>query len=352
MRFIVENELKENRSVIASMDMERIAGISEILVKTFRADGKLLIFGNGGSASDASHLAGEFSGRYRSDRAPLPVIALNDVTSMSAIANDYSFDEVFERQVRALVENGDAVIGISTSGESENVLRAVGRARELGAVTICLTGNSGRLSEVVEYPFTVPSDSTPRIQEGYMVAGHTVCGLVERRLFGKKVVFIDRDDTVARDVPYCSRPEDLELFEGVGRSIRKLNGEGFLVIMVTNQSGIARGFFSEEMLQRIHGKMVEDLSREGGSLDAIYHCPHHPDDGCDCRKPGTGMILQADRDFLIDYSRSFFIGDSPRDIELAEIMGIQAIRVREGTDFNDAVDSILSKNKEADPSPD
>jgi len=96
----------------------------------------------------------------------------------------------------------------------------------------------------------------------------------------RKAVFIDRDDTIAKDVPYCSKPEDLELFKGVADSIKKLNDAGFLVIIITNQSGIARGYFSEGTLNKIHEKMKNDLAKKGAHVDSIYYCPHHPDDSC------------------------------------------------------------------------
>ena len=104
-----------------------------------------------------------------------------------------------------------------------------------------------------------------------------------------RAVFLDRDGTIARDVPYCSRPEDLELLPGVGEAIRLLNEHGFMVVIITNQSGIARGYFTEEMLERIHQKLKNDLAKSGAHVDAIYYCPHHPGEGCDCRKPKPAL---------------------------------------------------------------
>ncbi len=136
-----------------------------------------------------------------------------------------------------------------------------------------------------------------------------------------RAVFIDRDGTIARDVPYCSRPEDFELLPGAAEGIRILNEQGFKVVVVTNQSGIARGYFTEEMLTQIHQKMLRELARRGAHIDAIYYCPHHPDDGCDCRKPKPKLVLQAARDLNIDLAQSYVIGDSEMDIELARQAG-------------------------------
>jgi len=139
-----------------------------------------------------------------------------------------------------------------------------------------------------------------------------------------RAVFIDRDGTINRDVPYCSRPEDFELLPGAAEAIRLLNEHGFKVVVVTNQSGIARGYFTEEMLARIHDKMRRELARHGARVDAIYHCPHHPDDNCDCRKPKPKMVLQAAKDLDIDLSQSYVIGDDQKDIELARQAGCRA----------------------------
>lgn len=343
MTGVIERELRESASVIASVDPGQILRVADELVKAFKAGGKVLLFGNGGSAADAQHIAAEFSGRYLMERAPLNAMALTNLSSITAIGNDYSYDNVFERQVAAHVREGDVVIGISTSGNSRNVLRAVAKAKEMGAVAIGFSGPSGKLREAVDVALVVPSKRTPRIQEGYMAAAHVICGLVEKGVFGRRAVFVDRDDTIAKDVPYCPEPEKLVLFEGVGRSIKRLNDAGFLVIVVTNQSGVARGLFTEETLRDIHRKMEADLERDGARLDAIYYCPHLPDEGCDCRKPGIGMVLKALEDFDIDLSSSYVVGDSEREMEMARRIGAKGILVTEGSDFNRAVDRILGE---------
>lgn len=343
MTGLVERELRESASVISSVDPGQILRVAEALVKVFKAKRKVVLFGNGGSAADAQHIAAEFSGRYLMERAPLNAMALTNLSSITAIGNDYSYETVFERQVEGHVREGDAVIGISTSGSSKNVLRAIAKAKEMGAVTIGFSGPSGQLREMVDVALVIPSKSTPRIQEGYMAAAHVICGLVEKGVFGRRAVFIDRDDTIAKDVPYCPLPEKLVLFDGVGRSIKRLNDAGFLVLVVTNQSGVGRGFFTEETLRSIHHKMEQDLAKDGAWLDAIYHCPHLPEEGCECRKPGIGMVLQALEEFDIDLASSYVVGDSDREMELARRVGAKGIQVSEGLDFNRAVDKILSE---------
>jgi len=343
MSELVRRELRESAAIIASVDDGQVLRVAEALMKVFKAKRKVVLFGNGGSAADAQHIAAEFSGRYMMERAPLNAIALTNLSSITAIGNDYSYETVFERQVEGHVREGDAVIGISTSGNSKNVLRAVAKAKELGAVTIGFSGSSGKLKDAVDVALVIGSRSTPRIQEGYMAAAHIICGLVEKGVFGRRAVFIDRDDTIAKDVPYCPSPDKLVLFDGVGESIRRLNDAGFLVIVVTNQSGVGRGYFTESKLSEIHDKMRSDLAEDGAKLDAIYFCPHLPEEGCECRKPNIGMVLQAMMDFDIDLSSSFVVGDSEREMELARRIGAKGIQVSPSFDFRQAVDQILKE---------
>ena len=164
-----------------------IAAAAGDLAARFDAGGTLLIFGNGGSAADAQHLAAEFTGRYLLDRAPLPALALADNTAaVTAIANDYGFDQVFARQVRAFGGDGDAAIALSTSGASANVLEGLRAARELGLLTIGVTGEGGaeRMRALCDHLLTIPAEQTPQIQEGTMLVLHTICELVEHSLFG------------------------------------------------------------------------------------------------------------------------------------------------------------------------
>lgn len=152
------------------------------LTTAYLAGHKALFFGNGGSAADAQHLAAEFLGRYLRERAPLPALALNTNTSaVTAIGNDYGYEQTFSRQLRALSSPGDVAVGISTSGNSANVLEALVCARELGLFTIALTGASGgKLRGLVDVLIAVPSNDTPRIQECHILAGHAICDAVER----------------------------------------------------------------------------------------------------------------------------------------------------------------------------
>ena len=163
----------------------RVAEAAELIVDLLRAGGKLLIFGNGGSAADAQHIAAELVNRLSGDRPPIAAIALTTDTSiLTSIGNDSSFDEVFERQVRALGRAGDVALAISTSGNSPNVLRAVSAARELGIRTVALAGrNGGELARAADIALVVEAESTQHIQETHITIGHILCELIEESLF-------------------------------------------------------------------------------------------------------------------------------------------------------------------------
>ena len=163
-----------------------VAAVADAISCAFRAGGRLLIAGNGGSAADAQHIAAEFLSRFRIDREPLPAIALTTDTSvLTAIGNDLGFERVFERQVRGLGRPGDVFLAISTSGRSANVLRALEAAREVGMITIGFTG-PGRdaMSALCDHTLAAPADETALIQQIHLVAAHAICGLVEEELFG------------------------------------------------------------------------------------------------------------------------------------------------------------------------
>jgi D-glycero-D-manno-heptose 1,7-bisphosphate phosphatase len=152
-----------------------------------------------------------------------------------------------------------------------------------------------------------------------------------------RAVFLDRDGTVNEEVGYLRDLANLRLIPGAGAAIKRINDAGLLVVLVTNQSGIARGYFSESMLQDIHDRLKQMLQHEGARIDAIYYCPHHPTAGnshytreCDCRKPGTGLIDQASRDLDIDVEQSYVVGDKWSDVELGQRAGAHPILVRTG----------------------
>ena len=184
--FTIFKESAEIKLAFAESYADRIEKLAKEVAKRLKEGGAVYLFGNGGSAADAQHIAAELVGRFSKNRPPLKAAAFTTDTSiLTALGNDFGFDTVFERQVEAFVEPKDVVIGISTSGNSENVVKALKRAKEKGALTVAFTGgNGGRLKDIADFPFVVPSYETPRIQECHITLGHTLCELIEKLLFG------------------------------------------------------------------------------------------------------------------------------------------------------------------------
>ncbi|MCA6361896.1 MAG: D-sedoheptulose 7-phosphate isomerase [Bacteroidetes bacterium] len=167
--------------------LQTVTRVAELAAEAYRNGNKVMWCGNGGSAADAQHLAAELSGRFYYDRAPLNSDALHVNTSyMTAVANDYSYDQVYSRLVQAMCRKGDILIGLSTSGNSGNVVKAFEKAREMGVTTVGFTGETGgKMKPLSDYLINIPSTDTPRIQECHMLLGHTLCEIVEQQLFPK-----------------------------------------------------------------------------------------------------------------------------------------------------------------------
>jgi len=185
----IKNMLKQGSETIKKLESltKNIAGFAGLVAECFKKGNKVLICGDGGSAAQSQHIAAEFVGRYKMERKALPCIALTTDTSiLTAWTNDYGFDTVFERQVQALGKKGDVLIGISTSGNSENIIKALKKAKESGIKTVALLGkHGGKTKNIADVELIVPSDDTPRIQEAHITILHIMCELVEKELFSK-----------------------------------------------------------------------------------------------------------------------------------------------------------------------
>ena len=175
------NSHLETIKKVIDLSGEDLQKASALAVETLKAGNKILIFGNGGSAADAQHIAAELTGRYKTERKGLPGIALTtDTSALTAIGNDYGYDRVFDRQVESLANNGDLLLGISTSGNSKNVVNALKLGLDMGCKTIGFSGrDGGAMNDVCDINLVVPSDNTPRIQEMHILFGHTICQIID-----------------------------------------------------------------------------------------------------------------------------------------------------------------------------
>ena len=180
--FKESSHLKE---VFINENLSKIVRVVDAIIGTLKEDKKILLFGNGGSAADAQHLAAEFVNRFIIERPPLPAISLSTDTSViTSIANDYDYTDIFAKQIRAIGKAGDIAWGISTSGSSPNVVKALETAKKMGMSTIAFTGKEGsKMAAIANYSLTVSSTSVPRIQEVHITAGHAICEMVDYKLF-------------------------------------------------------------------------------------------------------------------------------------------------------------------------
>jgi len=185
IRRAFEESIQVKEKFLDEKNIDRIYEVSKVIAGAFNDGKKLILFGNGGSSTDASHIAAEFINRFKRERPGLPALALNtDMAVITSIANDYDFSEIFAKQLKAISEEGDVVIAISTSGNSPNILKAMDVAKKKRLVTVAFTGLKGeKFASKAQYAFLVPSDSTQRIQETHITLGHVVCQMVEEILF-------------------------------------------------------------------------------------------------------------------------------------------------------------------------
>lgn len=188
MRSKIQKAFKDSIAVkqqFVDENIDTIIEVSKLIAEAFSMGNKLLLFGNGGSASDASHLAAEFVNRFKKERPALPALALNtDMAVLTSISNDYDYADIFERQIKALAQENDVVMAISTSGSSPNIIKAINAAKKKKLKTIALTGAKGdKLASQCDYIFVVPSSDTPRVQETHITLGHVICQMVEEILF-------------------------------------------------------------------------------------------------------------------------------------------------------------------------
>ena len=184
----INDSIAAKQAILEDSDfLARIEQIADVMVKALREGKRVLWCGNGGSAADAQHLAAELSGRFNYDRPPLNSEALHCNTSyLTAVANDYGYDLIYSRMIDGACHPGDVLVGISTSGNSKNICNAFAKARELGVITVAMTGESGgKMKDLADYLLNVPSSDTPRIQECHILLGHIICEIVESTIFPK-----------------------------------------------------------------------------------------------------------------------------------------------------------------------
>lgn len=349
--------------MLTGFPAEAAGKAAAVIATCYERGGKVLACGNGGSATEAQHLVAELVGKFERDRAALPALALHaNPATLTAVANDYDYGDAFAYQVEALGVPGDILVAISTSGDSENAVKAVLAAKAKGLTTLgYLGGDGGRLGALVDVPVVLGASDTATVQAGHLVLTHTICGLVEEALFPNKAVFLDRDGTLIANRHYGSDPNGIVLLDGVVEGLAALRRAGYKLLLVSNQSGVARGYFDEGAVARMHDRLQRMLDRYGAALDGLEYCPHHPEGvepsyavECSCRKPAPGMLRRAARKHGVNLSASWMVGDIEADVEAGRRAGARTVLVGPETsltppdlraeDFAEAVRHILRRS--------
>jgi len=340
----ISRYLAELRNTLDKLPMRQIEKLRDILLKAYRESKQIFIMGNGGSAATASHFAcdlakGTTIGNPHM-RERFKVIALTDnVPLLTAWANDTDYENIFVEQLKNLLEEGDVVIAISGSGNSKNVLKAVEYANTKAAITIGLTGfEGGRFKDMVQECLIVPSNSMERIEDVHLILEHLLCSYL-RELLRVKAIFLDRDGVICENRDdYVKSWEEFVWVPGAKEALSRLNSNGYITVVITNQSVVGRGIISREIVEEIHQRMVKEVTQTGGKIEKIYYCPHKPEDGCSCRKPEPGFLLEAAEDFELDLRSSYFIGDMITDIEMGHKVGCRTIMVKTGKGLSQLAD--------------
>lgn len=341
---------------------------TQMLLTAKASKNKAMIIGNGGSAAIAGHMQIDLV-----NAVDMQAMVFNDPSMLTAFGNDYGYPAVFERPIATWCGSQDVLIAISSSGQSENILRAVRAALLKRCRVITLSGfeADNPLRSMGHLNFYVPSFEYGFVELAHSILTHHFTDMAkavqtaqgerwaEQRnaarspspliqipgssRFGetpwttapnsRAAAFLDRDGVIIKDTHFVKSPGQVTLLDGAAAAIRVLASDYYIVV-VTNQSGIARGHLGEQDLVEINNEMFRQLNAQGAFVDAVYACPHHPEAdveeyklACSCRKPEPGLILCAAKDHGLDLGRSFVVGDTPRDVEAGMSAGIPGILV-------------------------
>lgn len=335
----IQAYLAETGQLARALSPDSIKKIVDEIMLAYTRGQTIFIFGNGGSAATASHLACDLGkGTVKEGRRRFKVMSLSDnIPMMTAWANDTDYSQIFCQQLKNFVSPKDVVLGISSSGNSANVLEAFKLAREMGAATIGLTGfQGGKMKELCQLCLVVPSDDMQHIEDVQMVVAHLIFREVQARLMEMeekdKVVFLDRDGVINRVLRngYVRSWKEFVFLPGSLSAIRELRLSGFQIFIVSNQAGVGKGIVGQQALQDIHARLLKRIEEESGEVKAVYFCQHRPEENCRCRKPEPGLLLAAARDYKINLSRTYLVGDTIKDIQAGQKVGAFTILVKTG----------------------
>ena len=321
-----------------------LAPVLRVLERARRERRQIFIVGNGGSAATAAHLACDLGKGTVDYQDPAFIrfraVSLADNSAVvTALGNDLSFEHVFAEQLATLMNDGDVVVFISASGNSPNLVRAAHYARSRRGELIGLLGfGGGELYGLVDHAVVVSTRNYGLSEDSHLIVQHLLTQYLKRLLAGppRKVAFLDRDGVINERVgphQYVTRWEDFRWVDGIVPMLQGLSGQGYTLVVVTNQQGVGTGQLSAAALDGIHAEMTRTLEGQGVSLMRVLACPHRKDDGCLCRKPQPGLIHRFlnEAPCLVDLAGSILIGDAESDMQAGLAAGVGTrILVRDG----------------------
>lgn len=326
----------------------QLTGATAMISQCISRKNKILIAGNGGSASQSQHLCAELMGRMKRKRSPFQAVALtSDTALLTCIANDFGYERIFSRQIEGIGLPGDVFIAFTTSGKSRNVLEALLECKSRSIGTIVFTGTRidsiSRLSDVL---IQIPHDDTAIIQECHLQLIHIMCEIVENALTewdddpwgqvlkmseqGFQTLLLDRDGVMNYIKPngYIQHPSEFVLREDFAKHIKSLSDAFDLIFVVTNQKGVGKGKMSITDLESVNKRLIEEIEANGGRIDKIYFSTS-PDNNHPDNKPNTGMSQSIKGDYPeVDFSKAVVVGDSASDFLFADNLKSRFIYVR------------------------
>lgn len=340
---------------LEKLDKEIIEKIVDTLVIAMQNKKQIFIVGNGGSAATASHMACDLGkGTLKKIHDPAEerfrVISLTDNTPLlTALSNDVGYENIFSQQLSNLISRGDILIAISGSGNSENVVNAVKLAQEYKAIVIGVLGSDGgKIKSMTDYCLIYNEKHYGRIEDAGSILSHLICSWIKEKLkkikgeggflkelAGNTTVFLDRDGVInkkAEEHDYVKRLSEFEFIPKSKEALIKLSEKGNQIIIVSNQAGINKGVIGEVDLNEINNYIQKESNN---AISKFYYCPHRNEDNCECRKPKSGLLMQASKDYNLNLNECYYIGDSRDDVYASKKVGCKMIFVLTGQGAED-----------------
>lgn len=326
-------------SRILSIDniKETLVSVIEVIIQHIHQNGKILIGGNGGSASQSQHFCSELMGRFKKKRSPIRAISLcSDISLATCISNDFGYERLFSRQVEALGESNDMFVAFTTSGNSRNIIEALCECKSRGICSVVFSGEKTEsMNHLADYIISIPSEDTAIIQEIHMQMIHIICEIIEDNLNedisvwhdvlelskqGYASLILDRDGVInhVKANGYIKFNSEFSFREDFLINVRQLSDTFRYIFIVSNQKGVGKGLMSMSELDVIHAAMLNEITQKGGRIDKIY-VSTSVDNNAFENKPNTGMANQIKNDYPdIDFRKTIVVGDSASDRLFAE----------------------------------